>query len=74
MELKRWRDEEKCEQVFELRIPMSDLNDVHLDDMERQAVHWFEQQEDIEAALMALQIYVRKIEAQLPDSTSPPRS
>lgn len=63
MKLTRTRDDMRDECVFTLKFSASELSDVHLDGTERQMVEWFEQQPDIEAKLMALQIYVRKIES-----------
>lgn len=63
MKLTFTRDDMRDERVFTLRFSASELADVRLDETERQMVHWFEQQPDIEAKLMALQIFARKIES-----------
>lgn len=63
MELIRRYDPAADSYIFCLTISAADFAGVLLDDTERQAADWFEEQPDIEAKLMALQIFVRKIEA-----------
>lgn len=63
MKLSLTRDDVRDEVIFTLKFSASELADAHLDETERQMVRWFEQQPDIEAKLMALQIYARNIES-----------
>lgn len=63
MELSIRIDEARDERVITLRIPNFEMSRAFLTPEDRQMVTWFEQQPDVEAKLMALHIYVRRIEA-----------